>query len=437
MFTSTASISKNAFDCVVIRDSNNKVYKIMQPAATMLLTTDYKGIFVRDLTGVEHTFFVGSSKKEPLKYRVKGQVSYSVLSGGVQQLFDLLRTEFFNSAFGGGGGPVVPVNMYTTDGTITDQNRQIQGNGGNSIIFNNFDSITLDSAEGSQIEVATDIAITSVDTINMVVYAGFSYVRGLQKIIVSLTEPPAIYQTREFLFYSPLDKTFYYWDEDVSLWLSVDQHNMNFGERGNTPNNAFFRTENVNTSVNNGKPVGRKMVITGLDYNNPTLAGDQDINIFVDNLPESTVRLSLERQGYEPLNNKLVVDAGKRIAVNKNGSTNNNMLVALWYRLAHIEFILYSVRIYPSGVGSNYIVAVKFGGSFTAFIFSVEIQFNEPFTGPDPVQDPIILSQTKPGLLEFPTQTFDGNPQGEEYELTLTFFGPNGLFQRNVTVTVE
>ena len=426
-------IRKNSFGlCVISQAGETK--KILQPFARIRPVSDIE-VQVEDITNTTQSFFID----DPITYQVQNGTTIETFSGTTEDLLILLATEFFNnqSSTGGGGSDT----LYTADGTITDTLRTVSGE---ELLLDLSSYAQIQSTLGGTLLLADEVELTTTNSnirinsgsnIDFKIAKGTPNEKSLQKIIVSESAPPAIYQNDEFLFYSVLEKLLYYWDSVSSKWLTIEQDSLKFADRGTTPNNAFLRFENISTSLTIGAPVGREIVIQELETTNNAQLSAETVNIFKSGSPVAAEVISsakIERRSISPL----TIEAGSFLSVSKSGGTNNNFIAILHFRRSFVQFTLLSVSIFedPNNAG-QFINEVVFTGADVAIMQSIEIVYNDP-NPVDPVSDPLSLVEVSSGVWQA-VNTYDSSPIGEVFDLTINFTKTGGSFTEDRTVTAQ
>lgn len=90
------------------------------------------------------------------------------------------------------------------------------------------------------------------------------------------------------------------------------------------------------------------------------------------------------------------------------------------------------IRIRPTNNPGDYKVIVVVKDDTNQQVKEVEVQFNEPFEGPDPVQNPVIcefkkyVEERKKSRFVYKPETFDGDPVDSTYNVTATMKDANG-----------
>ncbi|MCH2042709.1 MAG: hypothetical protein MK212_01090 [Saprospiraceae bacterium] len=90
------------------------------------------------------------------------------------------------------------------------------------------------------------------------------------------------------------------------------------------------------------------------------------------------------------------------------------------------------IRIRPTGKPSEYKIIVVVKDDTNQQVKEVEVQFNDPFEGPDPVQNPVncgfvkYVEERKKSRFVYKPETFDGDPIDASYNVTATMKDGNG-----------
>lgn len=359
-------------------------------------------------------------------------------SGNLADLFELLQSQFFFPIGGGGGG--TGDNIYTIDGQITDPARQLDGVGTNTLLFNNLLALGIITANNSQLIVSDEITLDAVDLMTLIAFGGMSLtsressleftefsdtadIKTLVKTFESVDMPSSLFESETYRWYNPDEGITYRWfaSVDGGKWLSVQVFQTTFNENGNTPNNVFLKAGNTRTSLTEGITIADIVYFTELEYNNNDLENDQDLVLIQEGTVLRTDRLPVLQNGKLQFATPTLANGGK-VSVQHLGAANNDMICTYSYRKSATNFALIFARIIPNPDDTNYLVSVYFTGLVKNKTNTIEIQFNAPFDGGEPVQNPIILNQvgSQKGLFEFDGQTFDAPATGETYNCTIT-----------------
>ena len=416
------------------------ILQTLQPVASLSLISGSGGVRATDVNGRIFDFFTRSI--DQLQIDPNPTTDFT---GDTQDLIEVLEADFFNQTPSGGGGGD---NIYTADGTITDAERNVEGDGTNTLLFGNFAAAGVETATGAfvileqEIEIDTassgsNIKIRSGSNINMVLNAGQSFEKSIKHIISSATAPTnASYLTGEFLWYSELEKELYFYDTAQSKWLSVQVYNIPFGDNGTTGDGVFLRYGNVQTSLAEGYPLTYRLNAFAFKYNNILQLSNQSYVFYRGSTAIITQAIPANKVGLQSIT-PTTIQPFETLACQHLGATNQDAIVDLQCRKEYIDFLLTSVSVVPLG-GGDYQLNVNFIGGDIALIQGIEWNYEEPFSGPNPNGNPVSLNEQSPGVWSKSPETFDGDPTGETYDVTLTFTGIGGYSrQESVTVTIQ
>ena len=416
------------------------ILQTLQPVASLSLVDGNDGVRATDVNGRIFDFFTRSIDQLQID-----PAAPTAFAGDTQDLIEVLEADFFNSVPSGGGSGD---NIYTTDGTITDATRTVQGDGSNFLVFQNFAAAGFVSAPGSSIvaeqEIQLDtgatgsnIYISSGSDIAMTLYSSESFATQVKHIITSNIAPSAaVYLTGAYLWYSELEQELYFYDTAQSKWLSVQLYNIAFGDQGNTGNGVFLRSQGVQTSLTEGYPLTYRLNAFAFKYNNIRELSNQSYVFYRGNTAIITQAIPSDKVGFQSIT-PVTIQPFETLACQHLGATNEDAIVDLQCRKEYIDFLLTSVSVVPLG-GGDYELNVNFIGGDITLIQNIEWNYEEPFSGPDPNSNPVSLNEQSAGVWSKSPETFDGDPTGETYDVTLTFTGIGGYSrQESVTVTIQ
>ena len=238
------------------------------------------------------------------------------------------------------------------------------------------------------------------------------------------------------LWFDTLSEEIFFYDTVQSKWLSDQVHSIVFNDNGSTGNGVFLKIGNTQTNLNEGYPLTTRMNAFAFSYTNIRELSNQSYvfyrnstSIIDEDIPVSKIGL----QTFTPV----TIEPGGTLSCQHLGATNQDTIVDLKYRKEYVDFLLVLSRITNEGSG-NFTLEVNFIGSDIQYINNIEWNFEEPFSGPDPISNPVSLIEQSSGIWTLPNSNFDGNPVGEDYDVTLTFTGTGGYSrQESVTVTIQ
>ena len=255
---------------------------------------------------------------------------------------------------------------------------------------------------------------------------------GADPVVEKGTTPPV---DTNLLWFDTLQNELYYYDSAQSKWLSDQVYSIVFNDNANTGNGVFLRVGQTQTTTGEGYPIVERLNAFAFKYTNIRQLSDQSYLFYRDATAVITQDVTMSRTGLQTFT-ALTIQPAATLACQHLGTTNQDTVIELLYRKEYTDFILILSRIESTGSG-NYTLEVNFIGSDTQFINSIEWNFEEPFSGPDPIDNPVNLAEQSTGVWTLDNQTFDGDPTGEAYDITLTFTGTNSYARQEfVTITV-
>lgn len=415
------------------------ILQTLQPVASLSLIGGSGGVRATDVNGRIFDFYTRSI--DQLQIDPNAATDFT---GDTQDLIEALEADFFNSVPSGGGSGD---NIYTADGTITDATRTVNGDATNFLVFQNFAAAGFVSTGGSSIvaenEIQLDtgatgsnINISSGSDIAMTLYSsGSSAVQVKHIITADIAPSAAVYLTGAYLWYSELEKELYFYDTAQSKWLSVQIYSIPFGDNGTTGDGVFLRYGNVQTSLAEGYPLIYRLNAFAFKYNNILELSNQSYVFYRGSTAIITQAIPSDKVGLQSIT-PVTIQPFETLACQHLGASNQDAIVDLQCRKEYIDFLLTSVSVTALG-GGNYQLNVNFIGGDIALIQGIEWNYEEPFSGPDPNSNPISLNEQSSGVWSKSPETFDGDPTGETYDVTLTFTGIGGYSrQESVTVTI-